>query len=167
MSVLICYDGSASARHAVAVAAATVSGDDMTLMHAWCPPVAYLADAFSDPGMWGGPSLQKLEQLSEERAKEVADEGERIAREHGLTVALRVVRAEASVWRTILDVADELDAKLIVVGTRGLTAVQSALLGSVSGAIVHHSKRPVMVVPEQVVASGASHAGERLVAEAG
>lgn len=147
MSVLICYDGSPSARHAVEVAAATVSDGDLTLLHAWDPPVAYLADAYSDPGLWDGPSLEKLEQLAETRAHEIATEGEQLAREHGAAVSVRVERVSATVWHTILDVADELDCRLIVVGTRGLTAVKSALLGSVSGAVVHHSTRPVMIVP--------------------
>jgi nucleotide-binding universal stress UspA family protein len=36
---------------------------------------------------------------------------------------------------------------VIVVGARGLSTVASALLGSVSNAVVHHCKRPVLVVP--------------------
>ncbi len=56
-------------------------------------------------------------------------------------------RSDGAVWRTILDVASDVDAELIVIGTRGATAVQSGLLGSVSNAIVHHSDRPVLVVP--------------------
>ena len=154
MSVLLCYDGSPSARRALGVALATVSRDDVTLLHVWNPPVAYLADAYSDPAS-GGPSLQKLEQLGEERAREIGDEGRRLAQTHGGEVSVRVEPAGASVWRTILDVADELDCKLIVLGTRGLTAVPSALLGSVSGAVVHHSERPVMIVPKPREASGA------------
>jgi nucleotide-binding universal stress UspA family protein len=166
MSVLICYDGSPSARRAVAVALATVSRDDATLLHVWNPPVAYLADAYSDPALWGGPPLQKLEQLGEERAREIADEGQRLAQEHGAEVSVRVERASASVWRTILDVADELDSTLIVLGTRGLTAVQSALLGSVSGPVVHHSERPVMIVPKPRETSGAPRPdAEQLVSE--
>jgi nucleotide-binding universal stress UspA family protein len=166
MSVLICYDGSPSARRAVAVALATVSRDDVTLLHVWNPPLAYLADAYSDPTRGGGPSLQKLEQLGEERAREIADEGQRLAQEHGAEVSVRIQPADASMWRTILDVADELDSKLIVLGTRGLTAGQSALLGSVSGPVEHHSERPVMIVPTPSEASGAPHRdAEQLVSE--
>jgi nucleotide-binding universal stress UspA family protein len=45
-------------------------------------------------------------------------------------------------------VADARDARLIVVGTRGLGAVRSALVGSVSQELAADASRPVMVVPE-------------------
>jgi nucleotide-binding universal stress UspA family protein len=168
MSVLICYDGSPSARRAVAVALSTVSRDDVTLLHVWTPPIAYLADAYSDPALSGGSALQRLDELAQQRAQEIAADGARLAQEHGAEVSVRVQPAGTSIWRTILDVADELDCKLIVLGTRGLTAVQSALLGSVSSPVVHHSERPVMIVPKPRQTSGAATPGaEQLTSEGG
>jgi nucleotide-binding universal stress UspA family protein len=119
----------------------------MTLLHVWSPPAAYLADAFGDPARRGGPSLAQLEQLSIGRAREIGDQGQELAAALGLDVEVRLERNDSTVWRTILDVAEDMDSSLIVIGTRGRTAVQSALLGSVSGAVVHHSSRPVLVVP--------------------
>ncbi len=55
---------------------------------------------------------------------------------------------EAAPTDAILRVADAHDADLIVVGTRGLGAVQSALFGSVSKALVRRSQRPVLVVKD-------------------
>ena len=146
MSIVICYDGSDSARRAVGVAHAILGHRSATLVHVWTPPEEFLADSFSTRGT-PIPSLEDLEQASRDWAEHVAKAGFELARHAGFAVETRVVRAGASVWRTILDTADELDAELIVVGTRGQTAVQSALLGSTSNAIIHHSGRPTLVVP--------------------
>ncbi len=46
----------------------------------------------------------------------------------------------------VLAVAEEIGAELVLVGSRGLGAVGRLLLGSVSEGIVHHARRPVLVV---------------------
>ena len=48
--------------------------------------------------------------------------------------------------KQILRVAREIDADLIVVGTRGLGRMKSAVLGSTSHDVLEHSDRPVLVV---------------------
>ena len=54
---------------------------------------------------------------------------------------------EGKPWRMLCQAADALGAEPIVMGARGLGGVESALLGSVSSAVVFHAKRPVLVVP--------------------
>jgi nucleotide-binding universal stress UspA family protein len=145
--ILLCYDGSPSAKHAIAVAQGAFGPKPATLLHVWSPPFP-AADSFGVAAAPTGPSLVELEQFALERAQAIAQQGLELARGLGLSAETRVERSDTSAWRTIIDVADNLNADLIVVGTRGVTAVQSALLGSVSNAVVHHSARPVLVVPE-------------------
>ena len=47
----------------------------------------------------------------------------------------------------IIAVAEEVNADLIVVGTRGLTSIKRTFLGSVSDYVIHNSKIPVSICP--------------------
>jgi len=49
--------------------------------------------------------------------------------------------------QVILKYSKEFDAKMIVMGTRGLGVVKRTLRGSVSDYIIHNSKIPVIVCP--------------------
>ena len=147
MPVLICYDGSPSARRALAVAASALDGAQMVLLNIWSPPDHVLADSFGlDEDDVKGLD-DKLERAASTRAAEVLADGEAHARSLAFPVVSRQEVNRSTVWRTILDIADEVDASLIVAGTHGTTAVQSGLLGSVSNALVHHAHRPVLLVP--------------------
>jgi nucleotide-binding universal stress UspA family protein len=148
MSILICYDGSPSAKEAISVARATLSPTNITtLLHVWSPPVAFLADSFSDPGITADPPKAELDRLARERAQAIADEGLELADALGIDVDIRLERNDSTVAETILAVVRKTDPDLIVIGTHGHTAVQPELLGSVSAAVVHHSKTPVLIVP--------------------
>jgi nucleotide-binding universal stress UspA family protein len=148
MSILICYDGSESARRALTVAHNTLVGGEAVLLHVWNPPEAVLADSFGTRAAVhaNGPA-DKLEEMAHQRAHEVMAQGRALAGELGVQVQPREARSHSGVWQTILKVADEIGADLIVAGTHGTTAVQEQPLGSVSGGLVHHSERPVLIVP--------------------
>jgi len=49
---------------------------------------------------------------------------------------------------TLLTVARETGAGLIVVGAKGTSAVRDAVMGSTTMRLLHHAKIPVLVVPE-------------------
>lgn len=55
---------------------------------------------------------------------------------------------EGDAANVILDVAQEQNADLIVVGARGLTGFERFLLGSVSSKLSHHAPCSVMIVRE-------------------
>lgn len=46
-----------------------------------------------------------------------------------------------------MDVADELDAAVIVIGSRGLSGLQEILDKSLSHQVATHAGRPVLIVP--------------------
>jgi hypothetical protein len=73
MSILLCYDGSSSAKHALSVAHATLGHRPLTLLHVWSPPPEVLADASSAKALSGGPSKAELERVVFERAQALVE----------------------------------------------------------------------------------------------
>jgi hypothetical protein len=57
------------------------------------------------------------------------------------------VDSGAAIDRAVLGVAEECDAEVVVLGTRGLSGVKSMMLGSISQADVHHADGPALIVP--------------------
>ena len=82
------------------------------------------------------------------RRAEAAAGGVEIAERHGWVATARVERAVEAVWQTVVWVAEEIDAPLIVCGARGRNAAKRALLGSVAEAVLHHSHRPTLIAPQ-------------------
>ncbi|MFK4754277.1 universal stress protein [Oceanobacter antarcticus] len=87
-------------------------------------------------------SLGKIRQQVRDRVERFCRE--ELAAETMLEQGQLDVRIEEGTpWKTILAVADEMDASVIVMGVRH----QKSLLGNTSSKVMHNSKRPVLVVP--------------------
>lgn len=72
----------------------------------------------------------------------------RAAREDGLDVTLRMPGApSAELARQLAEVADEVHADVIVIGTRGRSTLAAAVVGSVTHRLLHHARCPVLAVP--------------------
>ena len=65
----------------------------------------------------------------------------------GLDAQGETVELDAGAWRAVAAAARTNGASAIVMGTRGLGAARSALLGSVSSGLVQNAELPVLVVP--------------------
>jgi nucleotide-binding universal stress UspA family protein len=147
--VLLCFDGSDDAATAIAKAGELLGPRAAVVLTVW-EPVALWAPY--DPATMLTAGVSKLaskelglDEIASQIARETSDQGVALARAAGFEVRGSV--AEGKSWRAICDEADNLDAEPIVVGARGLSRVQSALLGSVSSAVVVHAHRPVLVIP--------------------
>jgi nucleotide-binding universal stress UspA family protein len=151
--ILIAYDGSKDAETAVDQAAELFSGEQATVLCVWESFVDVMARTGAGLGFADfNVDLEEIDNASEESARERAAEGARRAESAGLKAQPSVRIREETIAAAILAEADALDARAIVMGTRGLTGVKSLLLGSVSHAVLQHANRPVVIAPSADVA---------------
>ncbi len=146
--VLFCYDGSDGSKTALTAAVEWIKPADAVVLTVWTPAAILLARAGSF--IVAIPNEGEVDEQEAASAQQIAEEGAAGARRRGYNAIARVAQAGESVARTIDEVAEDLDAGLIVCGQRGRGAVGSALLGSVSHALAAHTKRPVLIAPQHV-----------------
>jgi nucleotide-binding universal stress UspA family protein len=144
--VVFCYDGSDGSKSALVAAAGLVMHPaEAVVLTVWMPLAVRLARGGSL--MTFVPNEDEADEQEAAIARRIADEGAEAARQRGYVATARIAEATESIAKTIAEVADEIDAALIVCGQRGLGPVRSALLGSVSHALSGRALRPVLIAP--------------------
>jgi nucleotide-binding universal stress UspA family protein len=143
--VLLCYDGSDDARRAIEEAGRLLRPGGATVVTVW-QRVTYAINTYGAAAM-AAPDTTKVDHGLEQTAARQAAEGADLARTAGFDAEPATVEAVGPFWDTLLRTADERDATMIVLGSRGLSGIKSVLLGSVSHGVAQHSPRPVLIVP--------------------
>lgn len=141
-NILVAIDFSPQSESALehAIELAVITGGKLTLL--WVAA----EDTTAQNAAIYGSSVQTIERLVAEQHTEnarrlgvLADK----ARAVGVDAQVRVQAGHAD--EVIIEVADDIAATLIVVGTRGLTGVRRFVLGSVADKVVRTSTRHVLV----------------------
>jgi nucleotide-binding universal stress UspA family protein len=151
MRLLIAYDGSTAAEAAVTTSGALFAGAVGRVLTLFDEPTGYETIAPSGLRLDGTTLQRGIESLQHEieaGAREVAQRGVVTAKTAGLDVEATIAPMSMSPWGPILTAADELDADAVVCGSRGRGGAARSLLGSTSSSVIHHSTRPVLVVPD-------------------
>jgi nucleotide-binding universal stress UspA family protein len=147
--ILLCYDGSDDAFRAIQFAGTLFAGRTAIVLAVW--------EHYS---VLSGVSRVD-DELVQEATEALAADGCERARDAGFSATPVAVEAQHGVADAIIDAADEHDALLVVMGTRGNTGIRSLLLGSVSHAVAHHAHRPLLIVPSQPLADARSAGARR------
>jgi nucleotide-binding universal stress UspA family protein len=140
--ILICYNGSGNDRVAIE-AAAVLLGPRSAVVVDIGPPLTAAESLAALSSVVPGTAF---EDLNADDALRRARVGAEFAQNAGFDAEPRAYVA-APTWQGIVDVADEIDADVIVIGSRGLSGLRERLEGSVSHDLAQHAGRPVLIVP--------------------
>lgn len=141
MRILVALDGSPSSLAARDLVAGLgwPPGTEITLVTAVDIPIIRAAKGMAADGDWITDARAGLRRQAEEALTAMRDPLEG----RGWAVDQRVVEGRPAT--AILSAATDLDADLVMVGSRGLGTIRSMLLGSVSAEIVRATDRSVLV----------------------
>lgn len=148
--ILVAFDGSESSRFAIdqAVELAVKLGSELTILSV-VPKV--MMPIFPDEGFGAAP-ITAAQDLGEyqDKMKEIymgsLVEVERDVKEAYPDLVVRTIFKEGRPSATIVEEAEENEADLIVIGSRGLGGISGWILGSTSRRVVDSCTKPVLVV---------------------
>ena len=133
--IVVGYDGSACGDSALAAALEIAGelGDQVTVVFGYAPP-----------GLWGG-EIAEHEEAIEELGERVMGKAKAKAAEKGVEIDAQLVARRAA--EALIEVAEQRDARMIVVGSFGDPPLKGMILGSTPNKLLHLSERPILVVP--------------------
>lgn len=148
LGVLIGYDGSPAATAAIEVAGRLLPQAHAWVAQLWTPPFASEGLRRRLRATVGSASelVERTEREGEHEAQRIAATGTTLARAAGLDAEPLVKRSWGGEGLVLAQLAEQVSADALVVGSRGLGGAQ-ALLGSVSETAVHYASRPTLVAP--------------------
>jgi len=139
-------DGSAGADHAFGYARdlAQTYGAELVVVHG-----EEKSAARSSIGYSRRVDEEDLEAKVKRQVAELADSG--------IKASIRIIGGHAPAATLIAEVAEEVGADAVVVGTRGHTPLGGLLLGSVTNRLLHILHCPVLAVPPPAASTPDSH----------
>ena len=105
-----------------------------------------------DPGRSvPGGRVKEKEREREEEAKRQAEvlllnTIDPLIRKEGINIKKEVIEESDTVEKAIIDYAKTNNIDVIVIGTKGMTAVEEYFFGSVANAVIHHAHCPVFAI---------------------
>jgi len=136
--ILVAYDGSASARNALAEAAKLADRDK-----SWIKVLAVIPPYEGDLELIG---VSDIKATIEGAGSKLIAEAKEIAEGAGVHVLADLSQGEP--YERIVHVAEDENCDLIIMGRRGRTHVERELVGGVTARVIGHTDRDVLVIPK-------------------
>jgi nucleotide-binding universal stress UspA family protein len=142
--IVLAVDGSPESDAAASIAADLANSADSELYLVHVGPNAHIPDKHMYPV---GSVESYFEQAKKEARTFLDGQAERLraGTEAQVHASLRLGSPETA----IVEFADEVDAGMVILGSRGLGGIRRALMGGVSDAVVRHARCPVLVVRQE------------------
>jgi nucleotide-binding universal stress UspA family protein len=125
---------------AYALALAKAWGAELTAIHVIDP----------GRGVPGGRIKEKEQEREEEAKREaetlVLNAIDPLIGKEGISIKKEVVEGSDSIAKSIINYAKQNNFDVIVIGTKGMTAVEEFFLGSVANNVIHHAHCPVFAI---------------------
>ena len=150
--VVVAFDGSAESQLAVATAAELFRDRQIIVVSVWETGLAMASPAPASD-FTGAPltlpdpeEVRILDRIEHDHAQSTAEAGAKLVEAAGGRAVPVPVPDELDIADAVESVAEERQAAVIVVGSRGRGALRSKLMGSTSQRLLHHARFPVLVV---------------------
>ncbi|MFA7381962.1 MAG: universal stress protein [Desulfurivibrionaceae bacterium] len=136
--ILVAYDGSPSAQNALSLASQLAREDK-----SWIKVLAVVPPYQGDLELIG---VSEIKEAITGPGQELLAEARHMADREGVHILTNLEQGEP--YEQIVHVAEEENCDLIIMGRRGKSKVERALIGSVTARVIGHTAKDVMVIPE-------------------
>ncbi|CAH8557560.1 unnamed protein product [Schistosoma curassoni] len=146
-SVLIAIDGSEHSKKAFQYYLKWLqrSDDTITIYHA-VEPVSLPTISLSNPISIPSDEWSNIVEVNVKRVRELEHDYSTDCLAHNLTYQF-LYESVNHIGESIIRKAEQINACLIIIGSRGLGAIKRTIMGSVSDYVVHHANTTICVVP--------------------
>ncbi len=141
--ILVAYDGSESAGHALRMASLLGRLDK-----SWIKVLAVLPTYQGDLELVG---ISRIKETITGPGQKLLAEAKRIADEEEVHVLCNLEQGEP--FSKIVQVADDENCDLIIMGLKGFSQLERELIGGVSARVIGHTEKDVLIIPKEAALS--------------
>jgi nucleotide-binding universal stress UspA family protein len=139
--ILVAFDGSESSRNALKQAIKLSETEKC-----WIKVVAVVPSYEGDLSLVG---VSNIKEVVRGPGEKLISEAKAIAEAERATIITNLEQGEA--YEKIVDIANEENCDIIVMGKSGIHQIEMALMGSVTARVIGHTTKDVIVVPNNAV----------------